>query len=425
MSSKILSRKILQTTVYGILLTAAGTASAVPFNSFDPRSFGMGGTGVASGTSANAGFMNPALLAAANKEEDFSLELPIVGGRLMDRDNLMDEVDAYQDSNLEANLTTAIDIFSADPSNNTKAAAVATEADALLTQLNKMSNKAIQGELSGGFVIGVPSKKIGAALTVNAWAVGGGLLDVTSADNSLVGQIITDGNNSAATLATNSDIVAQAGGTDVVTKLTSAMFVRGAVIQEVSLALAREYNVGGHDMAFGITPKYLKVTTFDYQVGVNTADFETDQGKKEYSDFNLDLGVAKDFANGWKSGFVVKNIIAQEYQTVLGNTIKIEPQARLGVAHSTDWTTVAFDVDLNESEATGFDSKTQYAGFGVELDVWDTLQLRGGYRHNMSDSDTSIVTVGVGLSPFGVHIDVAATGSDDEVGGSVQMGFRF
>jgi len=422
-----MSQRILQATVCGILFAAAaGSASAVPFNSFDPRSFGMGGTGVASGTSANAGYMNPALLAAAHEDEDFALEFPVVGGRFMDRDDLMDEIDTYQDTNLESNLTTAIDTFSADLANDTKAAAVATEADALWTQLNKLSNKAIQMEVSGGLVIGIPSKKFGAALTVNGWVVGGGLLNVTSADNALVNGIVDAGNTSSAALAANRAINDQVvNSNEVVDKLTSNMSVRGAVIQEVSIALAREFNIGGHEVALGVTPKHLKVTTFDYRVGVNTADFDSDQGEKEYSDFNFDIGIAKDFDNGWKSGFVVKNAIAQDYQTVLGNIIKIEPQARLGIAHRTEWTTVAVDVDLNESEATGFDSKTQYAGVGAEFDAWDMVQLRVGYRHNMSDSDTSIVTAGLGLSPFGVHVDAALAGNADEVGASLQFGFRF
>jgi hypothetical protein len=420
-----MSQRILQATVCGILFAAAGSASAVPFNSFDPRSFGMGGTGVASGTSANAGYMNPALLAAAHEEEDFALELPVVGGRFMDRDSLMDEIDTYQDTNLEANLTASIETYKTTPS-DINAAAVATEADALWTQLSKLSNKAIQGEVSGGFVIGIPSKKFGAALTANVWAVGGGLLNVTSADDALVNGIVTAGNTSTAALAANTAINDQVvNGNDVVDKLTSAMSVRGAVIQEVSIALAREFNIGGHDIAIGVTPKHLKVTTFDYRVGVNTADFDSDQGEKEYSDFNFDLGIAKDFDNGWKSGFVVKNAIAQDYQTVLGNIIKIEPQARLGIAHRTEWTTVAVDVDLNESEATGFDSKTQYAGIGAEFDAWDMVQVRVGYRHNMSDSDTSIATAGLGLSPFGVHLDMAIAGNADEVGASLQFGFRF
>ncbi len=408
------------------LVLFSAQAVALPFQSLDPRSYSMGGVGVASGTSANAGFMNPALLAAAQEEEDFSLEIPVVGGRFMDRDEVIDEIDTYQENNYEANLTAAIEAYKASPADNALAANVATAADALWTQLNKLSNKAVQGEFAGGLVVGIPSKRFGVSLTANAWAVGGGLLEVTPNDDTLISGIIADGNAGAATLATNLAIQEQVAGTeDVVNKLTSNLQARGAVFQEVSLAIAREFDIAGSNVAIGVTPKYVKVTTFDYAVDVNTADFETDQGKKEYTDFNFDLGVAKDYGNGWKTGLVVKNAIGQDYQTVLGNTIKVEPQGRIGVSHKTDWTLVAIDIDLNESESLGFDSKTQYAGIGAELDIFDTAQIRVGYRHNMSDSDTSIVTAGLGFTLFGAHFDVGVGANEDEIGGSFQMGIGF
>ncbi len=72
-----------------------------------------------------------------------------------------------------------------------------------------------------------------------------------------------------------------------------------------------------------------------------------------------------------------------------------------------------------------FDTSTQYAGIGVELDAFDLFQVRLGYRHNLSDSDTSVASAGLGFSPFGVHIDVGVMGSSNEVALGVQTGFRF
>ena len=413
-----------------LLVLFSAQAAALPFQSIDPRSLAMGGTGTASGTSANASFMNPALLAAAREDEDFSLELPIVSGRFTDKDNLLKEIDNYQNNNLESNLTNAINDFKASPSNVT-ATAVANQAGALWNQLDKLSNKAVQGEFSAGFVVGIPSKKLGASLSADVRAVGGGMLEVPAADKALVTGIVaagqdTTGLGQVVNLAANPAIQDQLTGTqNVVNKLTSNLQARGAVISELNLALAREVNIAGHTLAIGLTPKYQKVTTFDYKVGVQTASIDASQGKKEYSDFNFDLGLAKDYENGWKAGLTVKNLISHDYATVLGNSLKIEPQARVGVAHSTDWTTVSMDVDLNESKSFGFDSKTQYIGLGAELNVFKTAQLRVGYRHNMSDSSTSMPTVGVGFSPFGVHIDIAAAANQHEKAAALQLGFRF
>ena len=432
MRKQILLKGLLPT-----LVLFSSQAAALPFQSIDPRSLAMGGTGVSSGTSANAGFMNPALLSVAREDEDFSVELPILGVRASDPDELLDEIDNYQDNNIEANLTNAVNAFdtavtSGNPTAIMNAATdVATAADAMLTQLEKFTNKPITGEGFGGIVIGIPSKKIGASLMLNGYVVGSGLVDFTTADQTLVQSIVDDatatGDGSDPTaLATNPAVADQVAGTeDVVDKLTSALLGRGAIITEIGISLSREFVIGGHEVALGITPKYVSVDTFDYRVDVNTADFDFDDGKKDYSDLNFDLGAAKDFGNGWKVGAVAKNLLAEDYTTVFGNVIKIEPQLRVGASKSNEWLTLAADIDLVENEPAGFESKTQYLGLGAEVDLWDWLQLRGGYRHNLSDSDTSVTSLGFGVSPFGVHMDLGAAFNGDEIAASFQLGFRF
>lgn len=417
-------KSLFNTAIASSLALFSFQAVAVPFGSVDPRSFAMGGTGVASGTAANAGFVNPALLAAGDAGEDFALELPILYVRAVDPDNLVDEIDSYQGDNLEQNLTNSVNAFLANQT-NANAAQVAADADALISQLLKMSDKALQGEFVGDFVVGIPSKSIGASLTVGSRVVGGGLLNVTQTDQDRVNQLIADAIAGPAYLLANDDVQAQLGGQDVVSTLTSNLQTRGAMLTEVGLSLAREFGVGGETVALGITPKYVQVTTFDYRFDVNTATFDIDQGTKEYSNFNIDIGLAKDFGNGWKTGFAVKNLISQEYTTVLGNKINIEPQARAGVSHSTEWVTVALDADLNAADAVAYEAQTQYLGLGAELNIFETVQIRIGYRHNMKDSDTSVPTVGLGFSPFGVHIALAAAANDNEIALSGQLGFRF
>lgn len=399
-----------------MLALVSSSALALPFNSFDPRSLAMGGTGVASGTAANAGFMNPALLAAAKEDEDFALELPIIAGRVYDQGDVWKEVDNYQNGNYESNFNTAVAAFTASQT-DANALAVASTGQSLLTQLLKLSNKNLQGEGMVGFVVGIPSRKIGASLTIDAWAVGGGVLDITSADQTTLQNMIAAGNTSAAALLAN--------GTITSASLTSNLKARGAVIGEVGLSLAREVDLFGTPVAVGVTPKAVKVRTFDYVVDVNTASFDASQGKKEYSGANLDIGLVKDYKNGWKTGVVAKNLVSKEYETVLGNKIKIEPQFRAGVSHATDWSTVALDVDLKENKPVGLDTKTQYIGLGAEVNVFSLFQVRIGYRHNMKDSTTSVPTVGLGFSPFGAHLDFAAGGNSDEKEASLQLGFRF
>lgn len=402
------------------LLWAAQDVGAVSFGTFDPRSMAMGGAGVASATSANASFYNPALLAAARDGDDFSFELPVIGVRLSDPDDLIGHLDDYQQAHYEAALSNAIDQYNASPTPAARAAVV-TAAGKLVTGLSALDHRALQADANVGMVIGIPSRRWGAALFLNSRAVGGAMLDVTQADldrlNALIGGLQ---NNDLTGLTDGSGNVI-----DPAANLSSAVLTRGALLSEVGVSLAREFSAGGHSLAVGITPKFIKVETFDYRVDVETADLTVDQGRKSYSNANLDLGIAHEYGNHWKTGIVVKDLVAKNYTTALGRTIALKPQVRWGLAYTGSVVVTALDVDLTQNAGTGLESASQYIALGAELNAWDLFQLRLGLRHNLSDSDTDSAAFGFGLSPFGVHLDLAVVGSAKEVGVGLQAGFRF
>lgn len=400
-------------------------AWSLSFGTFDPRSMAMGGAGVAAGTSANASYFNPALLAAARSEEDFSLELPVIGARVADSDQLISGIDDYQSANYPDALSAAIDQWNSASTPAQLAAAkdavVASGTD-LVNALSGLSGKALQTQLNVGMVVGVPSKRWGSAFYANWRADGGAMLDITQSDLDNINAVLTTLNNLDLTGLSDSSANQLP---DPGANLTSSVEARGAVISEVGVSLAREFAVAGNTIAFGITPKYVKVETFDYRANVDTADVTLDQGKKSYTDLNMDVGMAHDYGNNWKIGLVVKNLLSKNYTTALGNSIKLDPQARWGLAYAGPMTTVALDVDLIKNKATGFDPASQNIALGAEFNVLDFLQLRAGYRYNISDSNSSAAALGVGLSPFGVHMDLAVEGSDREVGVGLQLGYRF
>lgn len=402
----------------------ASNALAVPYSTFDPRSFAMGGTGVAAGNSANAGFMNPALLAAAKEDEDFTLAMPIIGARIADPDEMIDSLDTFQEKNNTEVFSNAITTFNASKTVPNANAAV-TAGTNLVVDLQSLSNKALQGEFDVGFAAGIPSKRFGVAITANAWMVGGGLLDVTAADTNQVNQRLDTLRAALNSSDPNTQVAGVSSLSDPSTGFTSSAKVRGAVMAEVGVSLARVFNLMNHDIAFGITPKVVKIETFDYSTGVNTADITFDTGRKAYTSMNLDIGAVQDFKNGWRGGMAVKNVVPKDYETALGNIIETAPQLRVGVSRSSSWTTVTADLDITENDPVGFDSKTQYLAVGGEFNVFSILQLRAGYRHNISDSDTSIPTLGAGLLVFGAHIDIAAAYNGTEAAASGQLGFQF
>jgi len=218
-------------------------------------------------------------------------------------------------------------------------------------------------------------------------------------------------------------------------QLDSTVHMVGAAIADVGLTISRVFNIANKDIAIGITPKLQAVTIFDYIFELdgedengNEVEFDEDaisDNTVDYTEFNIDLGAAHQFGseNQWQAGVVVKNLMSKEFESANGATVKISPMVRAGISHKTDWTKVAFDLDLTENDPIAFEDATQYASLGAEFNAWRILQLRAGYRANLAASGQDVVTAGFGFSPLAVRIDlgVMANASDPEK----EAGFAF
>lgn len=442
-----MAKKTLKALIASSLFVVCGAALAVPFNSFDPRSMGMGGAGVAVGDAKMAPFFNPALLTITPDEDDFSLALPIVGARVYDPSEFSNSLDNFQQGNYINALQTSINNYNAAPS-SAALVPVANDISTLSTQLSGLSDKPIQGELGAGLVIGIPSKSFGVAVYANGWQAIGGVIrykdDQTLQDFATAAGQVAACNNNAACIAALPPSVTQYFNTatgqvtfNTTTGLASSVDIRGVGFSEVGIAMSSEFDFAGGIWGIGITPKIIKATLFDYSADVNsgnTGNVTDSDYTEKYSGFNFDLGVAQDFDNGWHAGFVVKNVIPQNYDfkriatgapagsaKITSGTFKLKPQARIGAAHSTDWSTLAMDLDLTTNDPAGFEKPSQFLGIGAELDAWGWAQVRVGYRANLKDSARNVSSVGVGLGPL--DVSVASTGN--ELGAALSLGFTF
>ena len=408
---------------------------AATFGSYDPRSLAMGGTGVSQANIDHAAYFNPALLSVAQDDDDFSLLIPTIGARIYDPKKLVDAVDEYQNGKYETTFNNAIDSFNTASTlaeKQTAASTAATSAQKLVDSFVKLSDKALDFEVHAGLGVAVPSKGLGFALTGSGRAMGGLVINVTPEDQTLLQKYVDTLNwvaTSGASGTLHTDIYDTGTQTfiDPAGKLTSSATLRGIAVIEGGLSVAHEFE-SLDNWSIGITPKTVQVTTYDYKVGIENADFNSEAGKLNYDDVNVDVGLAKRLNENWKFGFVVKNAVKKDYKTVLGNTIELEPTARTGISHHTNWTTVALDVDMTENKSIGLTGeKTQYAALGMEFDL-SLVQLRVGARHNMSAADgraSNLFSVGAGVYIFGFHVDAAYAKNEDEVAAAVQLGFQF
>ncbi len=447
-------------SLLAIAVTLALTGNitmAAPFGSFDPRSMAMGGTGVASGTGANASFYNPALLAGDSNK--FHLELPVLGFNVADPDELIKDLDDFQNGDQLDRLDEAVNQFNLAPTSN-NALAVVDNMSSVNNTVKTFSNKALEGSLFGGSMVSFPGKEGGMAIYLSGAVTGSAWLDYRDAQtvdslNSELTELINlqdaiqNANDDAERIAalqdlqqfaTSSQFVQYDSTTETATianvEPESELQTRAIAIAEAGISFARKVKFGFGEMAIGVTPKYMQVSTVDYVANVKDAEFDLDTNRVDSSAFNIDVGIAKNYDNGVTTGVVIKNLIPQSFETanMTGKgDIKIKPQMRFGVARSTVWnsmakSTVALDLDITENEPTGFDQKTRYLGLGAELEIFDTTQLRLGYRKNLSNGNyADSISAGLGLSPLGVHLDLALSASPnlEQASAGMQIGFRY
>lgn len=230
--------------------------------------------------------------------------------------------------------------------------------------------------------------------------------------------------------------------------LNSQVQVKAASIAELGLSLSREFEILGQAIAIGVTPKLQMVHTFQFISELDNKDKIDDQEIRDslikHTSYNLDAGASYRFGSSrkWMFGLVVKNLVSRDFEVkdtkvkgsnnnevVTGGVVSVDTQYRAGLAFNGDWTTVAADLDLAENKPVAYERATQYAAIGAEFNVFDILQLRTGYRNNLKGTNDHMVSIGAGLSPFGVHLDVAlmANPSDPkrEAGIALDAGFYF
>jgi len=250
--------------------------------------------------------------------------------------------------------------------------------------------------------------------------------DEITAKNTQLQGALTDVNTATNTLQnTTTANGVFAGGTFIgapafdENNLNSAVHFSAVNVTELGLASAYALNLGGEDFVAGLKLKFQQIEAISdsYLFKDLAADAQAqidgtlNAGRKSHTVFNADLGVTKDFATDSfgtiTAAAVVKDLIPYSLDTPAGDKISIKPQLRVGVAHHTDWSTLVADLDVTRNSAMGFGGKTQYLNLGAEVSLKGHAQARIGLKNNLAVSGDRAVTLGLGLTPFGVGVDIS------------------
>lgn len=428
--------KLSRIIVFAVsMLAASQTVWAVSFGSFDPRSLAMGGAGVASGNSANAAFYNPALLAMFPKRKELGknsrFAIPVITGRYVESIETIDEV---QRENPDQDLINAINAFNVDPS-VANAESVLQASNTLESNLDDLLDGPVHADVNAGIVLGIGHKFEGGSIMINRRLVGDAAIEDFENDLQLLNtyveamRFIENGGNPITAASLYPSIFA-ADGTllDQTDNLTSSAVGGAVMLTEVGMSMAKQFEIMGRDIAIGITPKAIHVKTYDFIADATSGTTNDEQDDQEDWDVNLDIGIVHQFDRYWRGGFVLKNIRKLKYQTSLGNTIELKPQARLGIMHQSHVGLYALDVDVTNNEPVRRGSDSRMLSAGGEWRVWTATLLRAGASKNLSGVDAGekiLYTFGVHWDIFSGMLDFTFAQNSYESAVGFQSAFRF
>jgi len=407
-------------------------AFAVPFGTFDPRSQAMGGTGVASGTSANAAYYNPALLSMYKTRKEvgrnsrfiFPTVTASVSEFVIDNQDLSDE-------NLEQNLNNAISAFNTNMNSQT-ATGVLNAATDLSSRLDELVDGPAYADANVGMVLGIGHKYEGGSIIINRRGVGSAVVEDFTSDLALLEdyveamQYVESGGTAG---APHPELYDPVTGqlTDQTGNLTSEGNGSGFDITEIGMAMSKEFQILGHGIAIGITPKILHVITYDFHADAATGGTDSDELDNEDWDVNLDIGFAHQFNSQWRVGLIFKNVRSLTFTSALGTELNIDPQVRVGVAYFSPWGLYSLDADVIENEPIGYGSPSQMLALGGEWEINHWFQFRAGISRNMAgigNNSDPLFSTGIRWD-FGGILDLTYAMGESERAAGFQLGYRF
>ena len=410
--------------VVATLALSSNIATASSFT-FNARQDAMGGAGVSTANYLSAPFYNPARLAMSDKEDQAGFILPVIGGQLFDEDELIDKSEEFVDTYDE--FQAAYKAFDKHPTDANAERLINADIKAT-SELQQLQGVSAYARAGAGASVALPFDLVSTALFINGYADAQGFADVDMNDFT----VYTIDGIQLSLPHNEEDILSQE-------------IVMGAGITDIGLAMAKSFAGDGMTWSLGVTPKLQKLEVYNYVVDVaNTkfSDMNNSKYLKSKKVFNMDVGAAAEWNNGWGGALAIKNLFKQSLESRVISDVQsryeLTPLPVASVSYRLSALLFTSDLDLvaqkRFTQLTGTHN-AYHAGkddlqawsFGAEWDVLGWLQLRGGYRHDLKSNLDDAITAGVGLSPFEVfHFDLSGLyAGANEYGASLQTSFTF
>lgn len=399
------------------------------FGIYDARTMAMGGTAVASSGNDNAQFYNAALLAFNDefeeKTQDGRFLLPILVPEFSE--SVLDIEEISREA-VPAALADAVADYNALPGEQT-ARAVADASEQLDSYLAALDGEELRADLYIGMGLSEPGKFQGAGFFLGARVLAGGSSTVSATDRETLAAyreglsfIASGGQEGVAhpeLFDANGTLANPNNGLD------SSATATGVAITEVGVAMSRQFQLFGTEIAAGVSFKVLDVEAFEDTERIVDDRIGVQQNDEPETHINFDIGIAVPFRERWRFGLAVKDVIPHNYKTSLGTIVRLRPRPRVGIAYQSGVLQLAADVDPLTNKSLGNEPETQDAALGAEWVLSETLKLRAGYRHDILGNRDAILSAGLGTRWKRMIFDAAYAQGGDARAAAFQFGIAF
>ncbi len=404
----------LQKTLFLATTSTLSLLYGGEFQSMGSLSTSMGGVGVASASSAWAGYYNPALL---TQKRDLEVSLGV--GVAAREDNIGKQINELSNMNL-SDTVDRIANNAPTPKSNTQ-----EDRDNIVKSQNILRSIGDKN----GFAM-MPAAHVSVAYST--MAVGlymtGEVAITAHIDKEHLGLSVEKDGNYYNYDPKNDIYALKDSATYKKTSLQYALDnnlttikAQGLIVAEVPISYAKAFDLSSGELSLGGSVKLMHGVTYRQTLSIDSDD-ATDsdtlkENKKESNNIGIDVGLLfKPTAlRDLQIGLVAKNINAPSFDTVNGHKLKADLQLRTGLQYRIfDSLRVATDLDLTSNATLIPGYKSQMLGAGLEYEPFSWFKLRGGLMQNLANNNDGVVyTAGLAVGPEALQLNLSGQMSSE------------
>jgi hypothetical protein len=396
------------------------------------KSIAMGGSGVATASSSQASYYNPALLAKTPNERALSFTF----GVGFNEQNLTENMDGLNDTfKMSETLQSVKDsansgVFISDSliNNLTNIQSIVTNLSQHSSSLQITPTQSLSTKINR-FGIGLfSSANILATAKVEQKSMNGDSVSSSDFENIVVENsgkyyaidLINQTYNQATQTEYENSFVSSFQESKSSNKLLVS--IEGLNIIEVPISYAKSYHIkdGGY-ISFGASLKYMYGLYYldSIQIDSESGDIENSVDttpEVKSSNIGIDFGTiyTPKSSKNLTLGAVVKNINSPKFDTN-SKDIRVEPMIRAGLNYRYSKNLeFAMDLDITKNYVVNRDEESQYIGAGLNYTLFRWIDLRAGIMKNIASNTQSLIyTAGLSIGSQYLSLDIASEVSSE------------